>query len=165
MKASTIITAAAAGVGTYIASSVIANAQPDGIDPPAGPVADTQPSLASIDQKLDNLLLGGGSFPPDLRYAYDGVLDKTVTLVDSTEADFVRLYGAQILASSGNLLVGDSEDQVAVLGGSALIQSNQQLRGGTNYDFGGLKVPTPVKFRNQGTGNASLITLLYWIEE
>ena len=29
--------------------------QPDGIDPPAGPVGDTQPSLTSIDNKLNEL--------------------------------------------------------------------------------------------------------------
>jgi len=168
MKHSMIITPAVVGIAVFIASNVIASAQPDGIDPPAGPVADTQPSLTSIDAKLDTLALSSNRFPPDLKYAYDQVggnqQSETVTFVSANEADFVRLYGVTVHASSTNLLVGPSTESVALIAGSAALTSGQI--GGSSYvDLGGLRVPTPVKFQTGGQDSASTITLLYWIEE
>lgn len=163
MKHATI--SAVSILGTLGTVAAIGFAQPDGIEPPAGTVADTQPSLTSIDQKLDTLTAGASQFPPNLKYVQDGVFEETVELVSTSEATFVRLYGMHVLAASGNLLVGPSEDRLSVVGGSAVLQSTSQLRGGMDYSFGGLKVPTPVKFRNSGSGNSTHVTLLYWIEE
>ncbi len=53
MKPATIsLISVIATLGTVAA---IGFAQPDGIDPPAGPVSDTQPSLTSIDQKIEDI--------------------------------------------------------------------------------------------------------------
>jgi len=142
--------------------------QPDGIDPPPGPVADTQPSLTSIDLKLDGLAANAGRFPSDLKFFQDNIggnqTNETIVFVPASEADFVRIYGVIVTSANTNLLVGDSETLVANIGGSAVVSSGD-LRGSSNVDFGGLRVPTPVKFRTGGSDSASRVTLLYWIEE
>ncbi len=59
MKPAMISVASIAGTLGVVAA--IGFAQPDGLQPPAGPVEDTQPSLTSIETKVDQLLLGSGS--------------------------------------------------------------------------------------------------------
>jgi hypothetical protein len=56
-----IVTGLAASVGTITIAAALGFAQPDGLEPPAGPVTDTQPSLSSIDAKVDQLLVGSGN--------------------------------------------------------------------------------------------------------
>lgn len=168
MKAATIVTSLTLGVVAFVASSVIASAQPDGIDPPAGPVADTQPSLTSLEAKIDSLALSANRFPGDLKSKYvnfGGNQTYTkVVFISDTEADFVRLYGALATSATANMLVGPSEERIISIGGCAP-SATGDLRGHNSFDFGGLRVPTPVKFETGGQDSGSTITLLYWIEE
>lgn len=153
--------------GVAAAGAAIAIAGP--LDPPAGPVSETQPSLASISGQLSQLTAGGGlGFPPNLQYHREHVggnqQSETVEFVSASEAEFVRIYAVFVNSSVTNLLVGSSEENVAQFGGSAVL-STGQLVGGNQYNFGGLRVPTPVKFHTGGQDSASLITLLYWVED
>ncbi len=50
-----ILTAGFSAAATLGLVAALGFAQPDGIDPPAGPVTDTQPSLASIEMALDDI--------------------------------------------------------------------------------------------------------------
>lgn len=55
MQRTHILTAMLTAAGTIGLAAALGLGQPDGIDPPAGPVGDTQPSLTSIDQRLANM--------------------------------------------------------------------------------------------------------------
>ncbi|MEL6795654.1 MAG: hypothetical protein AAFO89_02415 [Planctomycetota bacterium] len=164
MKPATVSITSIAGTLGVVAA--IGFAQPDGLQPPAGPVDDTQPSLATISQQID--ALGGiGAFPPDLQFAFGSVgggsSPPVFEAVPASVADEVRLYGLFVTSGNTNLLVGPNETRVAGVGGST-VNSNNSLRGSTQFQFGGLRVPTPVKF-STGPENGSGVTLLYWIEE
>lgn len=56
MQRTHILTAMLTAAGTIGLAAAFGLGQPDGIDPPAGPVGDTQPSLTSIDAKVDALV-------------------------------------------------------------------------------------------------------------
>ncbi|MEL6795655.1 MAG: hypothetical protein AAFO89_02420 [Planctomycetota bacterium] len=61
MQRTHVMTGLAASVGTLTIAAAFGFAQPDGLEPPAGPVVDTSPSLSSIETKIDQLLLGSGT--------------------------------------------------------------------------------------------------------
>ncbi|MEL7484160.1 MAG: hypothetical protein AAFN41_07380 [Planctomycetota bacterium] len=48
MQRTHVLTGLAASVGTLAIAAAFGFAQPDGLEPPAGPVVDTQPSLAQV---------------------------------------------------------------------------------------------------------------------
>ncbi|MEL7484159.1 MAG: hypothetical protein AAFN41_07375 [Planctomycetota bacterium] len=71
MKPATIAIASVAGTLGVVAA--IGFAQPDGLQPPAGPVDDTQPSLATIDARVQAieqavLALAGSEAPSQIEY-------------------------------------------------------------------------------------------------
>lgn len=138
---------------------------PDGLVPPTGPVSDTHPSLTSISEQLTQLQFSSNAFPPNLRYHFEAMKDEVVDFVPDTEADFVRLYNVFVEGESINLVVGPNQDSLALFGGDSH-NSNGVMVGHNQYNFGGLRVPTPVTFVQQSSrANASHVTLLYWIEE
>lgn len=67
MKSAVIAMASIAGTLGVVAA--IGFAQPDRLEPPAGPVEDTQPSLASISQQVATL--GTGPGPASTHFAAD----------------------------------------------------------------------------------------------
>lgn len=58
MRKTQILTIAATAAATLGLTAALGFRQPDGIDPPPGPVADTHPSLASISQQINDLAVG-----------------------------------------------------------------------------------------------------------
>lgn len=154
--------------GTVITGGILAFSPISGeLDPPEGPVADTTPSLADISSQIAGLAAGANSpFPPNLQSVFHsyGGNQNTVTqeFVSATEADFVRIYAIVVTASVTNMLVGESEQVILVAGGSATINGN--LTGTTHIELGGLRVPTPVRFRTGGQDSGTKLTLLYWVE-
>lgn len=141
---------------------------PDGLQPPPGPIMDTQPSLTTISEQITGLQASASSFPTDLRFRHNNIggdqQDVTVEFVPSSEAAFVRIYAVCVTASSSELLVGPDQLIVATLGGSA-VSDDGQLQGSSQFQFGGLRVPTPVRFRTAGQDSTSDLTLLYWVDE
>ena len=55
MRRTHLLTAAVAVAGTLGITAALGFGQPDGIEPPTGPVADTQPSLTSISNLISSI--------------------------------------------------------------------------------------------------------------
>lgn len=141
-------------------------ASPDGLQPPAGPVSDTQPSLTTISAQLDQLLTQGTTgFPDGLLFRHTSINEDEIELISAAEADFVRIYSVIIEGAGTNLRVGPNDEVVAILGGDSH-NSQSELIGHNQFQFGGLRVPTPVSIVESGSmNNGSFVTLLYWIDE
>jgi len=151
-----IIASALSAVGTLGLVAALGFAQPDGIDPPAGPVADTQPSLATLSQQITALAAGNG-FPPNLQFAYQNGIggnqqDETRTVIPTSVGDTVRVAQVFVTGSGSTMMAGSNNDVVLA------------TTGGTENTLSGLRVPTPVKFRTAGVDTSSSVTVLYWID-
>ena len=110
-----IVTGLAASVGTLTIAAAFGFAQPDGLEPPTGPVVDTQPSLASIRAELDNLASGFAS-PGNQLVATPRVANNSTFILD---VDRIRL--ARIHMLFGNFRVVDADGvQFSVFAGQSL---------------------------------------------
>jgi hypothetical protein len=161
MKPAAIAVASIAGTLGVVAA--IGFAQPDGLEPPAGPIDDTQPSLSSISQQVD-ALAGSGTFPPDLEFAYGQFTSGPATIIPASEGPFVRLHSVIVNNTSCSVLVGPSEQTLSVLSGNVFNQAAERLFGTFQAEYAGLVVPTPVKINGGNNSAAARVTVLYWVE-
>ncbi|MEN1705945.1 MAG: hypothetical protein AAFR76_12490 [Planctomycetota bacterium] len=92
MQRTHIVTGLSASVGTLTIAAAFGFAQPDGLEPPTGPVVDTQPSLASIDTKVDGVLLGQSSSSTT-----EGPWDSFFQPVNSDQLSSVELTSGRTL--------------------------------------------------------------------
>lgn len=153
MKPTTISIASIAGMLGVVAA--IGFAQPDGLQPPAGPVDDTQPSLASISQQVADL--AGTAYPPSLRFSFESGIggnqqNENRTLIPESEGSFVRIVSVSTIGPGATMNVGATEENVMA------------IEGATERNLYGLRVPTPVCFRVAGVNASSGVTVLYWVE-
>ena len=149
MKPATISIVSVAGTLGIIAA--IGFAQPDGIDPPAGPVVDTQPSLASIDQRLASIQNTLGEEPWEFL-----VIDTNTPSATITGS---RIQLGRVILSRGSLHISNSTDfdftfvsSREVVAGS--YQNNEPIQYDLNFVIDG-----PVSIENTSASQEGYIVL------
>ncbi len=159
MKPATISLASIAGTLGVVAA--IGFAQPDGLQPPAGPVDDTQPSLASISQQIADCAASSG-FPPNLQVldVSIGVNGNPVTVLDGVQG--VRLYSVSFTGSTCRVTDGNGRSIIR-LAGNAWRPDINSVVGSQQVLLGGVAVDTPIQIESE---NSQSVTahLYYWVE-
>lgn len=138
-------------------------AQPDSLDTQAGATTDTQPSLASIDQKLNALAMTSSNFPPNLKVVSTRVLNgQSVTLLDSVRGN-VRLYAFNVTGGRADLR--DADDTTLASATGPYTDSRNKALGSSQLLLGGISVPTPLTVEMPGSTSSAQAWVYYWIEE
>jgi len=114
MRKTHFLTIAATAAATLGLTAALGFRQPDGIEPPPGPVMDTQPSLASIDQRLQNIESNTGSSGPH-QYFLIKTPSGPVTLAGNT----IRLRRIH-LTQSGMRVTNNTDFDFEFLGGAEI---------------------------------------------
>ena len=138
------------------ASVALGFGQPDGIDPPAGPVADTQPSLTSIDQKLD-IAIGSNDLLIYKANQFPSLAQNTPQTLQLNG----DLYIKRVIVQNGRISMRDANDIEYILdaGNVSTPQGNQRLSNFT-YELE-IALVGPITLTSIDNANSSDVIIVY----
>ena len=152
MKPATISIASIAGTLGVVAA--IGFAQPDGLQPPAGSVEDTQPSLATIEQAILDLNSGQ---PCDEPLEFEHTPELAANNVFTLGVGQIRLERIRII--QGAFTVTDSAGRAFRIFADFNLNANSRIE--TRADDYGVVLDGPVVFTAVSNQNRSEATIFY----
>ena len=153
MQRTHILIGLAASVGTLTIAAALGFAQPDGLEPPAGPVSDTQPSLTTINDSLQ--VSGSGS------QALTSVQLRDVAAQSQVQVASGRILLQRVHIQDGIVRVADASGVELILEAGRLVFPSGSFffRSALSYELG-VELVGPVTVTGIG-GDAADLILLY----
>ncbi|MEO1716663.1 MAG: hypothetical protein AAFR76_06080 [Planctomycetota bacterium] len=133
-----------------------------GLEPPAGPVTDTSPSLADLAAAISEIETSITGVPGEILTESASPGDSSVFALTSAPPT-VRLHS--VILTDGAISFSDADGSVSqFLRAPFSFNGNNDTRNTVQILFGGLEVDTPLQVNSSDNGIEERVQFLYWVD-